>query len=495
VGPAKINGDDASVKASRGTARLGSIAICGLVAGIAAATWKEGMVPWGRARADSVVAAVEMLPPERVLGSIGITSRMGAVTLTSSGERRSGSYAYPERFTWSSDRPDVVTVDQRGMVTSVGEGTASITARSDGVSGRAAVTVRDAVHLAWSLPLGASPDAGVAVAADGTIYVAAGSTLRALDPGGQLRWSAHTGGIARSTPAIAPDGTIYLATDDRDASLLAFDPAGRTRWSKGALGRILSSPAVARDGTVYVASGDSTLYAIDEMGQRRWAFKARGAFHFSSPALAADETIIVGAEDGRLYAVTPDGRERWTYPAAGRIWSSPAIAIDGTIYFGSHDGHIYALTANGDHRWSVDLGEEVWSSPAIGADGTIYLGARGIHALDPTGRRKWSFEGAFPSTRVVSTPLVAANGSIYFSGSDGRVWALNVDGSPKWDYQTRSRLFASPAIGLDGTVYGASYDSTLYAISERGPGNGGYANAPWPKARGNRANAGRARAW
>jgi hypothetical protein len=61
-----------------------------------------------------------------------------------------------------------------------------------------------------------------------------------------------------------------------------------------------------------------------------------------------------------------------------------------------------------------------------------------------------------------------------------------------WDYQTSDLLFASPAIGLDGTIYGASYDGTLYAISERGRSNGGYANAPWPKARGNRANAGRA---
>lgn len=480
---------------SRGIARFAVLAVCGWAAGVAAATWNEGALPWGHTRADSVVASVEILPPERVLGSIGIMSRMGARTLAADGRPLRGSYAYPERFRWSSNANDVATVDQMGVITSSGQGTATITARSEGVTGRATVVVRDAVRLAWSLPLGASPDAGVAVAADGTIYVAAGSTLRAVDPGGQLEWSAHTGGVARSTPAIAPDGTIYVATDDSDASLLAVDPAGRVQWILGGLGRILSSPAIDRDGTIYVASLDSTLYALDPAGRRKWAFHARGAFHFSSPALSADGAIIVGAEDGRLYAVDPDGRERWTFQTDGRIWSSPAIALDGAIYFGSHDGHIYALTADGEQQWSVDLGEEVWSSPAIGADGTIYVGARGVHALDPTGRRKWSFEGAFPSTRVVSTPLVAADGSIYFSGADGRVWALDVDGSPKWDYQTRSRLFASPAIGLDGTVYGASYDSTLYAIAERGPGNGGYANAPWPKSRGNRANAGRARGW
>jgi outer membrane protein assembly factor BamB len=432
-----------------------------------------------------------MLPPERLLASIGITTRIGAVRLAAGGRRIGGSRAYPERFSWSTDAPDVARVDQQGVVTSMGEGTATITATSDGVTGSATVIVRDALGVAWSLPLANTPNAGPAVGYDGTIYVTVGTHLLAVHPSGRQQWSAHTGGAAGSTPAIAPDGTIYVATDEADASLLAIDPAGRELWKLGGLGRILSSPAVGPDGTIYVASADSTLYSVDRTGLRRWAFRARGAFSRSSPALADDGTIVVGADDRRLYAVTADGRERWTYRTDGPIQSSPAIAVDGTIYFGSLDGYLYALSADGDHEWSVNLGEKVWSSPAIGADGTIYIGARGIHALDATGRRRWNFEGAFPPADVLSTPLVAGDGSIYFSGSDGRVWAVSVDGRPKWDYQTRNRLFTSPAIGLDGTVYAASNDSTLYAISERGGSNGGYANAPWPKARGNRANTGR----
>jgi hypothetical protein len=53
-------------------------------------------------------------------------------------------------------------------------------------------------------------------------------------------------------------------------------------------------------------------------------------------------------------------------------------------------------------------------------------------------------------------------------------------------------VVASPAIGIDGTILAASYDHTLYAIVERDGSNGGFANAPWPKARGNRGNTGRA---
>jgi outer membrane protein assembly factor BamB len=472
------------VKASRGIALWSSIALGGLAAGIAAATWYDGAVPWGGAAVDSMAVSIEMLPPERLLASVGVITRMGAVTHNTGGRRIGGSYAYPERFTWSTDAPDVATVDQLGVVTSVGEGTATITAASNGVRGRSNVVVRDALRMAWSLPLGDRPRAGPTVGHRGTIYVTVGSRLLAVHPSGQQRWSARIGGATESTPAIAPDGMIYVATVEPDASLIAVDSAGHVRWTLGGLGRILSSPAVGQDGTIYVASRDSTLYSVDRTGRRRWAFKARGAFSRSSPALANDGTIVVGADDGRLYAVTPDGRQRWTYRTDGPISSSPAIAVDGTIYFGSLDGYLYALTADGDHEWSVDLGEKVWSSPAIGADGTIYIGARGIHALDPSGRRRWSFEGAFPPATVLSTPLIAGDGSIYFYGSDERVWAVRIDGSPKWDFQTRSRLFASPALGLDGTVYAASSDSTLYAIAERGLSNGGDANAPRSRARG-----------
>jgi outer membrane protein assembly factor BamB len=116
----------------------------------------------------------------------------------------------------------------------------------------------------------------------------------------------------------------------------------------------------------------------------------------------------------------------------------------------------------------------------------------GIHAFDSQGRRRWSFEGSFPPTTVLSTPVVGGDGSIYFGGSDRSVWALTVDGRPRWDYPTRGPLFPTPTIGLDGTIFAASYDSTLYALSERDGSNGGYAHAPWPKARGNRANTGRA---
>ncbi|HSW29143.1 MAG TPA: PQQ-binding-like beta-propeller repeat protein [Longimicrobiales bacterium] len=421
-----------------------------------------------------------------------MSARIYARQIAEDGSIMGGSMRYPERFSWSSDAPGVATVDSLGVVTGVKEGTATITATSEGVTGTATVSVRDAARLAWSCPLPGAVEAGLAIGDDGTIYVSAAGTLDALDRNGQPLWSVHTGKTPPSTPAIGRDGMIYVATPQPGASLMAVDRSGAIHWTLASLGTIISSPAIGSDGTVYVASQDSTLYAVAPAGQIQWAFRARGAFQLSSPAIAQDASILVGSEDGRLYAVSPQGTERWTFQTGGPIQSSPAIAPDGTVYFGSHDGRLYALNPDGEARWAVTLGEQIWSSPAIGEDGTVYVGANGISAIDPSGRLRWTFTGSFPPTVLRATPVIAADGSIYFSGLDRRVWAIAPDGTPKWDHPTRGIIVASPAIGVDGTIFAASYDSTLYAIVERAASNASHAHAPWPKARADRANTGRA---
>lgn len=451
-------------------------------------------------RPAPALAAVEMHPPERRLSFIGMTTQVFALRVAADGTPLGFSRGLPELFSWSSDAPDVVTVDSLGVVTAVSEGTARISARSGGFTGTATVTVRDAIREAWTYLLGGAPGEALAIAHDGTAYVSGPSTLHALGPGGQVRWGAYTGGKAHSAPAIAPDGTLYVTVEEAGASLMAIDPSGAELWTFASAGTIISSPALGSDGTIYVASRDGTLHAIDPEGRERWAFRARERFHFSSPALAHDGTIIVGAEDGLLYAIGPDGSQRWTFGTGYPIWSSPAIAPDGTIYIASQDLHLYALAPDGSQKWSLrlPLHRQAIQSPAIAADGTVYIGGSGLHAVDPSGRLRWTFRGTSPGSNAetMGTPVVAGDGTIYVGGR--HLYALRPDGTLKWDYPapgftitTPERMVTTPAIGLDGTIFAASQHGTLVAIVELEESNGGFASAPWPKARGDRANTGR----
>src|SRR5262249_34724069 len=66
-----------------------------------------------------------------------------------------------------------------------------------------------------------------------------------------------------------------------------------------------------------------------------------------------------------------------------------------------------------------------------------------------------TLQGAFHGS-----PAIAADGTVYAgaSGSTGRVYALNPNGTTKWSVTPGSD--ASPAIGVDGTVYVATYTSS-----------------------------------
>lgn len=66
-----------------------------------------------------------------------------------------------------------------------------------------------------------------AVGADGTLYVAAGHTLRALSPAGALLWEAPLGGDATaSSPTLGCDGTLYVGDGAGAITALATDSQG-----------------------------------------------------------------------------------------------------------------------------------------------------------------------------------------------------------------------------------------------------------------------------
>jgi outer membrane protein assembly factor BamB len=97
---------------------------------------------------------------------------------------------------------------------------------------------------------------------------------------------------------------------------------------------------------------------------------------------------------------------------------------------------------------------------------------------DPSGTQKWSTaifaepiiqrDNPLFTFRIVSSPAIAADGTIYVGSTDNRLYAFNQNGTVKWRYETGDQIVASPAIGTDGTVYVGSADRQLYAINPTG---------------------------
>ena len=454
------------------------------------------------------VDSVAIVPPQQFFGSLSHFKQILALALDEDG---SVLYGDSSRFSWSSSAPDVVSVDQEGGITSVGWGTATVTATEDGgATGTTAVTVRDAIRVDWSLVLPGGIDAGNVMGSDGTIYAGTNdwntdsSTWYAISPGGDILWSLPLPYYIEGYPAIGSDGALYLASwfHDEGGRLIAVDPDGSVRWVLEDLERIRASPAIGPDGTIYVP-GHRYLYAIDPMGEVQWAHEQDdNVFLFSSPAVASDGTIYVGGDDRSLYAINPDGTLRWTFGAGDRIRSSPSIGPDGTIYFGSHDGRLYAVHPDGTERWSVEMHCGLpWGClradgiPSIGPDGTIYMMVDGVYAVDPDGSVLWHF----PANQSSAAPILGADGTVYVASiyplvdgnGDGRIFALDPEGRLMWEHRTEGSAGGSPLIGLDGTIFAAA-SGGLVAIVEHESANGGFEGAPWPQVRRDRANSGRA---
>ena len=484
---------------------------------------------------DTVVASIRITPSERTIGFLGTRFRTSAEALAADGTTLYHTGFDPGLFSWSSSAPEIASVSADSIlpnggstrtVTGLSNGTATITATSQGVSGRMTVTVRERAGVVWSVPLdwsfpegsrGGTVDAGVAIGADGTIHVgwndnsAQASHWYALSPLGGILWTVDLPGFTiRGMPAIGADGTLYFGSRiGSGGALVAVDPGGSIRWILGGLDPIASSPAIGPDGTIHVAGGRH-VHAVDPQGEILWTYETPvRTFAFSSPAVASDGTIYVGGDDHALHAINRDGSPRWKFRTGDLIRTAASISADGTIYVPSYDGRLYAVDADGSERWSVVVMRapegyggspaQVNSPPSIGPDGTIYVLGGGLFAISPDGSIRWHFESGTSGFRT--TPILGADGTVYLA-SGPTVTALDAQGSLLWDYQPGGdivsdvRVGSSPAIGVDGTIIATSVSYTeggaIHGIVETESANGGHAGSPWPTQRGNPANNGRA---
>jgi outer membrane protein assembly factor BamB len=100
--------------------------------------------------------------------------------------------------------------------------------------------------------------------------------------------------------------------------------------------------------------------------------------------------------------------------------------------------------------------------------------------INPDGTKKWTF--GYPI--IDGAAALAADGTIYFGGDSGILYAWNRNGQVKL-YTTVGWPFGSPAIAADGTVYVGSREIKAYKTDS------GLDKSSWPKFRGNAAQTGR----
>jgi outer membrane protein assembly factor BamB len=128
-------------------------------------------------------------------------------------------------------------------------------------------------------------------------------------------------------------------------------------------------------------------------------------------------------------------------------------------------------------KWSFDISSNAVSfpltppfpfvsSPALAPDGTIYVGSGNntLYAMNPDGTLKWQYE---TGASLGASPAVGSDGTIYEGSIDRQFYAINPDGTLKWIVPTKVVFTSSAAIGTDGTIYaaGTNLDKTILCSS------------------------------
>ncbi len=244
------------------------------------------------------VATLEVTPGQKTLTALGATQQYQAAATDASGNAISGA-----TFTWSSLDASVATIDQAGLATAVGNGSTTIDATTDGVSGSASLTVTQAptalaIH---TQPAGAAAGELFTVQPVLEVHDARGNvvtndnttvaTAAVATGGGSLTGTATTtavAGVATFTD-LAIDGTAGPRT-------LAFSAQGLAGTTSNAFS--LDAGPIA---TVEITPGQETLTALGTT--RQYQAAARDA----SGNTVAGATFTWNSSDANVATIDQGG--------------------------------------------------------------------------------------------------------------------------------------------------------------------------------------------
>ncbi len=226
------------------------------------------------------------------------------------------------------------------------------------------------------------------------------------------------------------------------------------------------SPAI--EVTVEASPGEGEPTST-EPGKPRFVITSLGSEIRGAVAVGFGGEVYVGAQNDTLYAFTKDGHLRWKRGTGGPISAAPVIGNDENIYVVSEDGRLYGFSPSGAQLWTpYTTGSRILSTPAIDVDGTLYFGdvdgnVHAVSSFDGHLRTGWPVKVA--RSAIQAPPVIARDRTIIVASADGYVYALDPEGNLKWrsvkNYGTI--LLPMALMEMEIPVPGAPKDSTVMA--------------------------------
>lgn len=296
--------------------------------------------------------------------------------------------------------------------------------------------------IQWKFPLAAYSCYEPAIGSDGTIYVPSGNTL------------------------IAIDSSVITV----DANKVVTNTQEATKWSYSS-GDYVNTPTIDKDGNIYVQFQPNGVMRLNSSGQTVW----ENAYNPNSPniwpggdcasriAIGLDGDVYVSEGGGVLHAIyASNGLQKWTSTSGG---STSAVGKTGVLY-SNGSSQIFAINSANGAATALGLLPSYPRCPSIGSEGDNYIvGNYYLHKISASGS---AWDPQFYHTgQGVGQASIASDGTIYFVSRVYKLYAVNPDGTEKWNYSSSLWLTGTPAVGNDGMIYVAA-ESGFLAVTNQG---------------------------
>jgi outer membrane protein assembly factor BamB len=250
--------------------------------------------------------------------------------------------------------------------------------------------VSPAGQVRWTLETDGEADSGAFVSIGGAIVFAAGSTVVAARPSGDLAWRFTAKGKVFAAPAQADDGLIVFGSQDHHAYGLWAN--GEVAWSTDLRADVDGAPAIDDGGGIFVGTDGGEIVRLDAKGAIVWRTNV-GGFVRGSLSVARNGDVLAGVygPTPRVVRLTAEGLVRGAFAVQGTgarefgVHGGPLEDDLGTLYFGAQDDALYAVAATGELLWRYEIGDDVDAPVTLLSDGTLVTAAddRRVYAFQP----------------------------------------------------------------------------------------------------------------
>lgn len=307
------------------------------------------------------------------------------------------------------------------------------------------------------------------------------------------------------------DGKQEIVFGTKDGRVFCIDEEGKELWQYSAgepmsetealfydTERIDSVPAtptiadVSGDGKKEILFGTEKghVHCIDNKGQQRWVYKARGAVR---SAILVDDLdgdgsneVLFGTTEGEFIVASSTGKKKHAFELQDSIESEPAILRtkpETQLVFGTEKGVLYSYNALGRQLWTFHAKDAIRArveSAKLLNEGDIVVGdiAGLLYCLDREGNEQWRFQtgGAIYGAAALGDVNGDGETEVVVGSCDNKIYCFDGRGERLWSYETDFWVVSSPVItdlDNDGRVeiVAGSFDHHLYVLD----GEGSYA--------------------